>query len=70
MKRRKRVEYRWFVATPDLGLVGGIHAATADEAAQWGALERWGRDDGAKLVRVRLEYVAPKRAGKSGGTVE
>jgi hypothetical protein len=57
---KKHVEYRWFLATPETGLLGGIVASSRSAAESWKAGERYCSDypdrQGAELIRVRMEY--------------
>lgn len=55
-KPRKHVEYRYFIATPDTGVLGGIVAGSATAAEAWARMDYARCHDKRVLVRVRMEY--------------
>jgi hypothetical protein len=55
-KPRRIVEYRWFPATPDTGLLGGIVASDRATAEVWATTDLGANRSKKTLVRVRLEY--------------
>lgn len=60
-KQHTKVEYRWFPATGLCGLLGGIVAASEEEALMWGSKELFAEHSDFRLVRVKLEYTLPPK---------
>lgn len=55
-KRRRIVEYRWFPATPESGLLGGVVASSRATAEHWMKCELGENRPNRSIVRVRMEY--------------
>jgi hypothetical protein len=55
------VEHRWFPATPECGILGGIVAPSYDAAMGWARAELYSERQGFDLVRVRMEYEIPPK---------
>jgi hypothetical protein len=64
-KTKKVVEHRWFPATSETGVLGGIVAETREQADRWSDPEIYSGHSGFTLVRVRLEYKIPAKKRKA-----
>jgi hypothetical protein len=66
-KAKPKVEYRWFMWSPTTELLGGVVAQDAQTAfyglsgEEREAMRGLRGNHNYELVRVRLEYVKPKR---------
>lgn len=60
-KTKKVVEHRWFPATSETGLLGGIVADSEGRAYAWADPELYRSCKGFTLVKVRLEYTIPAK---------
>jgi hypothetical protein len=63
-KTKKVVEHRWFPATPETGILGGIVADSEERAYAWADPEIYRSVHGFKLVKVRMEYEIPAQKRK------